>query len=426
MLFPQDRRPKSSVNNSSGISGAKHIAILLPSLAGGGAERSMLHLVRSFLEQGRNVDLLLCRAEGPLLDKVPKAARLVTLKPTSGLRGRLMAALADPPGIRSLLRPVLLPVKTDNDIRHIVALRNYLEETRPDILLSALTYTNLIALWAKQLARAPTPVVVSERIALSVYMKNDAGQRGWRWRYILPAVSHAYRRSVGIVAVSDSVASDLSNSTQISRKAIKTIYNPVVDKSLHELAAKPLEHPWLKPDAAPLILAAGRLISQKDFQTLIRAFALLRSKRQAKLIILGEGRQRPELKSLTKDLGIAPDVEMPGFIDNPYQYMSRASVFVLSSLYEGLPGVLIQALACGCPVVSTDCPGGSAEILENGRYGRLVPAKDPKALADAINSILDDTTNKEQLKKRASAFSVEFASRRYLDYLDNIVGRGSA
>ena len=416
------------MNNSSGISGAKHIAVLLPSLAGGGAERSMLHLVRSFLEQGRKVDLLLCRAKGPLLDKVPTAARLVTLKPTSGLRGRLMAALADPSGIWSLLRPVLLPVKTDADIRHIAALRNYLKEAQPDVVLSALTYTNLIALWAKQLARTSVPVVVSERIALSVHMKNEAGQRGWRWRYIyiLPAVSHAYRRPDGIVTVSDNVASDLCKSTNISREAIKTIYNPVVDKSLHELADKPLDHPWFRPDAAPLILAAGRLISQKDFPTLIRAFAMLRSKRQARLIILGEGRQRPELESLAKTLGVESDVELPGFVDNPYQYMSRASVFALTSLYEGLPGVLIQALACGCPVVSTDCPGGSAEILEHGRYGRLVPVKDREALADAINSILDETSNRDELKKRASLFSVDYAAKQYLDYLDNIVERSTA
>jgi len=386
----------------------------------------MLHLVRSFLEQGRSVDLLLCRAEGPLLDKVPKAARLVTLKPTSSFRGRLMAALADPTGIHSLLRPVLLPVKTDNDVRHIVALRNYLEETRPDILLSALTYTNLIALWAKQLTSAPTPIVVSERIALSIHTKNEGRQRGWRYRYILPVISRAYRRSDGIVAVSDSVADDLSESTQISRDTIKTIYNPVVDKSLHELADKPLDHPWLKPGAVPLILAAGRLIAQKDFQTLIHAFALLRSKRQAKLIILGEGGQRPELESLVQTLGIVSDVEMPGFVDNPYQYMSRASVFVLTSLYEGLPGVLTQALACGCPVVSTDCPGGSAEILEHGKYGRLVPVKDQKALVDAINSTLNETTNSDQLKERASLFSVEYAAEQYLDYLDSIVNRITA
>ncbi len=414
------------MNSSSGISGAKHIAILLPSLAGGGAERSMLHLVRSFLEQGRSVDLLLCRAKGPLLSSVPTAARLVTLKPTSGFRGRLMAALADPSGVWSLLRPVLLPFKADADIRHIIALRDYLEETRPDIVLSALTYTNLIALWAKQLARLSIPVVVSERIALSVHAKIEGRQRGWRWRYILPAVSNAYRRADGIVAVSGSVANDLSKNTQIGHKAIKTIYNPVVDKSLHELADKPLDHPWFKPDAAPLILAAGRLIAQKDFQTLIRAFALLRSKRQAKLIILGEGGQRPELESLAKELGVGSDVEMPGFVDNPYQYMSRASVFALSSLYEGLPGVLIQALACGCPVVSTDCPGGSAEILEHGRYGQLVPVGNQKALADAIDSVLDKAINKDELKNRASLYLVEYAAEQYLGYLDSIVNRITA
>lgn len=385
----------------------------------------MLHLVKSFLEQGRRVDLLLCRARGPLLDGVPKAVRILELKPTSGLRGRLMAALADPSGVWSLLRPVLLPVKIDPDLRHIVSLRRYLKEVRPDVVLSALTYTNLIALWARRLAGVPIPVVVSERIAFSVHMKHEGRHRGWRWRFVLPAVGHAYRASEGIVAVSDSVARDLGDHTQICRKNIKTIYNPVVSRTLYQLAAKPFHHPWFESGLPPVILAVGRLIPQKDFQTLIRAFAMLRARPQVRLIILGEGKQRGELESLAQDLGVADDVEMPGFVSNPYQYMAQAGVFVLSSRYEGLPGVLIQALACGCPVISTDCPGGSAEILERGRYGHLVPVGDDEALRDAITSVLDNPPDRNELIKRASLFSVERASQQYLDYLDNIVtGKG--
>ncbi|MEA2080655.1 MAG: glycosyltransferase [Pseudomonadota bacterium] len=404
---------------------AQHIAVLLPSLAGGGAERSMLHLVRSFIERGRRVDLLLCRAKGPLLDGVPEAARIQALKPESALRGRLMAALANasPSGIRSLLRPVLLPVKTDADIRHIDSLKHYLKDVRPDVLLSALTYTNLLALWAKQLSGVSVPVVVSERIALSVHMKNEGRHRGWRWRYLMPAVSHAYRSSNGIVAVSDSVARDLAEKAHIDRNSIKTIYNPVVDSAMLELADAPLEHPWFKAGAPPVVLAVGRLIAQKDFQTLIRAFAVLLRKRKARLVILGQGRQRTELESLAEELGIATDVDMPGFVSNPYQYMARASAFALTSLYEGLPGVLIQALACGCPVVSTDCPGGSAEILDHGKYGRLVPINNDTVLAAAMDSLLNEQTDKDMLRKRAALFSVAGATQRYLDYLDTIVYR---
>jgi glycosyltransferase involved in cell wall biosynthesis len=141
---------------------------------------------------------------------------------------------------------------------------------------------------------------------------------------------------------------------------------------------------------------------------------------------LGEGKKRSELESQAQDLGIAGDVEMPGFVENPYQYMSNAAVFTLTSLYEGLPGVLIQAMACGCPVISTDCPGGSAEILQHGKFGRLVPVGDPEALASAINSVLDAQPDRQLLRKRASVFSVERATQQYIDYLDEIVEKSAA
>jgi glycosyltransferase involved in cell wall biosynthesis len=405
---------------------AQRIAILLPSLAGGGAERSMLHLAQSFAELGRTVDLLVFKPEGAFVDSVPDSVQLVELKATGDIRGRLMAALADPSGIRTILRPVLLPLKADANLRHIVALKRYLETVRPDVLLSALTYTNLAALWAKQLAGNKTPVVVSERIALSIHLKSQRRNRSWRWRFVLPAVSHSYQAADGIVTVSDGVRRDLVKNAQINEDFAKTIYNPVVDSKLLEFAGQRLEHPWINNSEAPLILGAGRLIPQKDFPTLLRAFSILRARRKARLIILGEGKKRSELESQAQDLGIAGDVEMPGFVENPYQYMANAAVFALTSLYEGLPGVLIQAMACGCPVISTDCPGGSAEILQHGKFGRLVPVGDPEALASAINSVLDAAPDRQLLRQRASVFSVERATQQYIDYLDEIVDKNAA
>lgn len=402
---------------------AQRIAVLLPSLAGGGAERSMLQIARSFTEQGRAVDLLVFKPEGAFLNSVPDSVRLVALESNAGIRGRLMAALADPSGLQTIMKPVLLPYKADANLRHIVALRRYLQAARADVLLSALTYTNLVALWAKQLAGNITPVVVSERIALSVYIESVERCRAWRWRFALPMISHTYAAADGIVAVSEGVSSDLIENAQLSHTTIRTIYNPVVDKKVLTLAEQPLEHPWINDTAAPLIVGAGRLIPQKDFQTLLRAFAILRAKRKARLIILGEGKKRRELESLAQDLGIAHDVEMPGFVGNPYQFMANASVFALTSLYEGLPGVLIQAMACGCPVISTDCPGGSAEILDHGKYGRLVPVRDPQALADALSCALNESPERELLRQRASRFSVEQATQQYLDYLDKVVAR---
>ncbi|HHJ17308.1 MAG TPA: glycosyltransferase [Gammaproteobacteria bacterium] len=381
----------------------------------------MLHLARSFTEQGRKVDLLLFRARGAYMNSVPESVRVIELGPGPG--GRLLAARADPAGIGALLKPVLLPLKTDSNIRHIGALQRYLETRQPDVVLSALTYTNLVALWAKRLSGVKTPVVVSERIALSVHRQSEGRQRRWCWRFILPMVQRTYRFADGIVAVSDGVADDLAGNAHIERNSISTIYNPVVDSTLSELAAQPLQHPWFAPGQPPVILGVGRLIPQKDFHTLLHAFALLRRDKALRLVILGEGRQRPELAALAEKLGVAADLDMPGFVDNPYQYMAQASVFALTSLYEGLPGVLIQALACGCPVVSTDCPGGSAEILENGKYGRLVPVQQDRALADAIRTALDEPQDREQLKTRAALFSTDNATRQYLDLLNASVAR---
>jgi len=408
------------VDSSTNSPRAQHIAILLPSLAGGGAERSMLHLARSFTEQGREVDLLLFRTKGAYMNSVPESVRVIELEAGSSVGGRLLAAQADPAGIGVLLKPVLLPFKVDSSIRHINALTRYMETQRPDVILSALTYTNLAALWAKRLSRIKIPVIVSERIALSVHLQREKSRHRWRSRFMLPMVERTYRFADGIVAVSDDVANDLAGSAHIDRNTITTIYNPVVDSTLPELAALPLDHPWFSPGQPPVILGVGRLTPQKDFHTLLRTFALLRGEKDIRLVILGEGQQRAELAALAKELGVSADVDMPGFVDNPYQYMARAAVFALTSLYEGLPGVIIQALACGCPVVSTDCPGGSAEILENGKYGRLVPVQHNRELADAIRLTLDSSPHPEQLKARAALFSTDNATRQYLDLMENI------
>jgi glycosyltransferase involved in cell wall biosynthesis len=408
------------VDSSTNSPRAQHIAILLPSLAGGGAERSMLHLARSFTEQGRKVDLLLFRPKGAYMNSVPESVRVIELEAGTSVGGRRRAAQADPAGIGVLLKPVLLPFKVDSDIRHINTLKRYMETQRPDVILSALTYTNLAALWAKRLSSVKIPVIVSERIALSVHLQREKSRHLWRSRFMLPMVERTYRFADGIVTVSDDVANDLVENAHVDRNSITTIYNPVVDSTLPELAAQPLDHPWFRPDQPPVILAVGRLTPQKDFHTLLRTFALLRGEKDIRLMILGEGRQRAELASLAKELGVDADVDMPGFVDNPYQYMARAAVFALTSLYEGLPGVLIQALACGCPVVSTDCPGGSAEILENGKYGRLVPVQHIRELADAIRLTLDSSPDQEQLKARAALFSTDNATRQYLDLMDNI------
>ena len=414
-------RPADTLNDDTHKPPAKRIAVLLPSLAGGGAERSMLNLMDAFLRQGREVDLLLFRREGAYLKSVPAGARVMEIAAGSALRGRWLAARADPSSIGRLLKPVLLPRKADGNLRYVGGLARYLRAHPPDVLLSAMTYTNLVALWARSLARVPVPVVVSERISLSHHIQSRSSKNAWRWRDLLPVVGHAYASADGVVAVSNGVASDLAANTRLERSAIRTIYNPVVDDSLAELAAEPLDHPWFGPDAPPVVLAVGRLIPQKDFPTLLRAFAILSARHRVRLVILGEGRLRPELEALAAEPGIESHLELPGFVESPFRYMSRAAVLALSSIYEGLPGVLIQALACGCPVVSTDCPGGSAEILEDGQVGPLVPMQNVQALADALHSALVDPPSGQHLKQGAARFSVQQSSRDYLDCLDDIV-----
>ena len=184
--------------------------------------------------------------------------------------------------------------------------------------------------------------------------------------------------------------------------------------------SEPVDHPWFQPGTPPVIMSAGRLGRAKDHPTLIRAFARVRRARLARLVIFGQGtsdaktaRSVTALQALAGELGVADDVALPGFVANPFAYMARAAVFALSSINEGLPGVLIQAMACGCPVVSTDCPSGPAEILAGGRYGRLVPPGDDAALAAAILATLDAPPAAMSLRARAGFFSVERAVAQY-------------
>jgi glycosyltransferase involved in cell wall biosynthesis len=234
-------------------------------------------------------------------------------------------------------------------------------------------------------------------------------------------VRRTYPGADAVVTVSAYVANDLITKMGLTRQSVTTIYNPVVDDTLRARAQQALDHPWFNQSAVPVILAVGRLTEQKDFPTLMRAFAVVRATREARLVLLGEGRLRADLEVLANRLGVRKDVDMPGFVENPFQYMARASVLVLSSEYEGLPGVLIQALACGCPVVSTDCPGGSREILADGQYGALVDIGDADGIAKAILAELGNPTAKDVLLRRAEDFSVDRAVSNYLNLLDSVV-----
>ena len=355
------------------------IAIYIPSLRGGGAERVMVTLANSFAGRGHKVDLVLVQAAGPYLAEVSDLVRVVDLG-----AGRVL---------RSLPRLVW-----------------YLRRERPAVLLSALSHANVVAAIAHRLAASRSLLVLSERCAVSAPYESETNPSA---RWLRQLMRLTYPLADAVVAVSNGVRDDLAATIGLARDRIHTIYNPVVDEHLLTRSHEAVSHPWFEPGAPPVVLGVGRLTPQKDFATLIRAFALVRQQRHARLVILGEGELRSELEALIRSLRLQSDVSLPGFVNNPFSYMRRAAVFVLSSRCEGLPGVLIQAMACGTPVVSTNCPSGPAEILENGVWGRLVPVGDVEALAEAILATLDDG-HYPDVARRAQDFAVERAVEAYL------------
>jgi glycosyltransferase involved in cell wall biosynthesis len=360
----------------------KRLALFMPSFRGGGAERVMLNLAGGFAAGGLAVDVLVAQREGPLADQLDRRARVVHLEAP-----RILAAL---PG-----------------------LVRYLRREQPDVMLSALPHTNVVAVWARSLARSGTRLVLSEHTTASVSASHAAQRRA----RILPVfMRFAYRHADGIVAVSAGVADDLAELLNLDRTRITPIHNPVVTPELLRLAAERPDHPWFADGQPPVILGAGRLTPSKDFPTLVRAFAAVRRQRAARLAILGEGAERRELEALVQAMGLESDVWLPGFVPNPFQYMHRASVFALSSRWEGFGNVLVEAMACGTPVVSTDCPVGPREILEAGRHGRLTPVGDAEALARAISAQLDDPIT-ATIAERARAFSLDIALSSYRQVL---------
>lgn len=358
------------------------IAIYVPSLRGGGAERIMTILANSFAARGLAVDLVLAKANGPYLKDLSDAVRVVDL-------GSFRVLFSLPGLVR------------------------YLRRERPRAMLSALSHANVVAVWAKQLAQIPTRLVLSERNTLSI---STSGAHTRRARLLPWLMRHTYPKADGVVAVSGGVADDLAATIGLPRQDVMTVYNPVMTEALVSQSYERVSHPWFEPGEPPVIIAVGRLTAQKDFSTLIGAFSRLRAQRPARLAILGEGALRGLLETQVAELGLTSDVILLGFMDNPFSWMRRSALFVLSSAWEGLPGTLIQAMACAVPVVSTDCPSGPAEILENGRWGRLVPVGDAGALAAAMAATLDETEHPD-VAMRAADFGVDQAVHGYLTAL---------
>lgn len=328
------------------------VAFFLPDLKGGGAEMALTTLANELARRGFMVDFVLVKAVGINLKSLSSDVQIVDL-------GAMNTYL-------SLPKLIL-----------------YFRQRRPAIFISSLDLTNIISLIAHRLAGVKTRLLI--RIENMVSSQKRAF---WKKKLEKILLSLLYPWADGVIAVSRSVADDIAEYAGVSKSKIHTIYTPVITPELLAKSKEVAAHPWLQTSEIPVILGVGRLTEQKNFQTLIRAFAILRQELESRLIILGEGDERTMLESLAQDLGVDRDIDLPGYLENPYSYMHQASVFVLSSAWEGLPTVLIGALACGCPVVSTDCPGGIREILLDGQYGEIVPVGDSQSMAEAIRKII--------------------------------------
>ncbi|MCO6430067.1 MAG: glycosyltransferase [Deltaproteobacteria bacterium] len=354
------------------------IAIIIASFQGGGAERAMLNFARGAIALGHSVDVLVISASGPLMESVPAAARVINLNCSR-------AALALP------------------------GLIKYLQREKPAALYATVAHVNTLAIIAAKLSGSPAKVIVRESSAPSAEQIHTASAR------ITHALSHAlYRYSDGIIAVSNGVRDKLASLMPAAAEKIRVLPTPVIDEYIFSLAEGEIEHPWLKNRELPVILGAGRLVEEKNFALLIRAFQAVVRRRPARLVILGEGRLRSSLTELIDRLDLNHSVSMPGFRVNPFPYLKHCDLFVLSSVSEGMPNVLLQAMSFGTPVVATDCQSGPRECLSDGYYGDLVPLNDPASLSEAMLRSIDSHRRNDAAAYVMQNYSVSAATKAYL------------
>lgn len=376
------------------------IAVFIHSLSGGGAQRRTVTLVNGFAERGYSVDLVVVAARGPLLALLDPRVRLVAL--TNWVEGHPFARL--PRRIQLFL-----------GLRRIV---RYFRVARPGVFMAAASHVHVPVLIAHRIADCGVPLVLRVSNHLS---RSGSGGAKPKTRMFAPRLARRlYPRADAVIAVSQGVADDVHDVTGYPCERIHALHSPILTDELRRRIDAPLDHPWFVAGEPPVVLGVGRLVKQKDFPTLIRAFARVRATRPARLLLLGRAKntkKRRRLTDLIDALGVAADVQLAGYVDNPPAYMNRAAVLVLSSAWEGLPGVLIEALACGCPIVSTDCPSGPSEILAGGRFGRLIPIGDAAAMASAIIATLDAPPDRAALRDRAGEFGADRAIDRYLRIL---------
>ncbi len=380
----------------------------------------ILNLASGFADAGYSVDLLVGKMKGALLNQIPSNINVVQLKAASSLRGVLSAIMADPVCLGPVMGALVRSGKVPGTFKSMPAIVRYFEVKKPAALLSALPKSNINAVLAIRRCSGATRIVIGVHTYFSadseLYEKGSGAISG----YMLSLIRRCYRRADKIVAVSKGAAENVCEYLDLPDAQVTSIYNPIATSDIRLLREKTPDHLWYEPGGAPVILGIGRFVVEKDFPLLLDTFARIRQQRNIRLILLGgdaisreQRHLKQELLEQAKRLGIDRDIDMPGFVDNPFSFLNKAAMFVLSSRHEGFGNVLVEALLCGCPVVSTNCPGGPAEILENGKYGELVPVGDVSLLAEAILRTLDAPHDKDFLRTRGEEFSIDEAVDSY-------------
>ncbi len=363
-------------------------AIYIHDLSSGGVERLSLVLARELRTRGVDVTLIVHQLQGELLPLLPEGVPVVNLD-------------------------------TSRTLQDVNRLKHYLLDEQPDVLMANVDHNNIAAALANALAGTQTKLVICQHNPLTAGFHATVNWKHrlvpWLYRALAPHIDHA-------VAVSKGISAELLR-TGISAPKISTIFNPVIGDDFVDRADLPVHHPWLVDKDRPVFVTAGRLVEMKDHQNLLRAFAMYLESNPARLLVLGVGPKLEELQALADSLGISDHVAFEGFVENPLPYMRAADGFVLSSRSEGFGNVLVEAMGCGTPVLSTDCPHGPSDILAHGRYGVLVPPQDPEALASGLDQLLSERElwPADQLRERACEFSYDACADAYARLFRNLV-----
>jgi glycosyltransferase involved in cell wall biosynthesis len=380
--FNQDFRQHGGVAALLGRQAEKRIsvAIYIHDLSAGGVERLSLVLARELLTRGVDVTLVVHQMRGELVPLLPEGIPVVNLD-------------------------------TSRTLQDVYRLKRYLLAEEPDVLMANVDHNNIAAALANALAGTRTKLVICQHNPLTAGYHATVNWKHrlvpWFYRALASRIDHA-------VAVSKGISAELLR-TGISAPKVSTIFNPVIGDDFVDRACLPVHHPWLVEKDRPVFVTAGRLVEMKDHQNLLRAFAMHLESHPARLMLLGVGPKLEELQTLATSLGIAEHIAFEGFVQNPLPYMRAADGFVLSSRSEGFGNVLVEAMGCGTPVLSTDCPHGPSDILAHGQYGVLVPPQDPEALASGLDQLLTERSlwPADRLRERAGDFSYQACADAY-------------